>query len=138
MSLQKLKEEIKKEYWDKVKELQNENHWGSSRYSPIYEFGSKTQRPLDKYKHGSDAAELFTLTDWGNIEKFLMKKINITTSHILSEVNEVLEGMKKKSVMIPATFSSMHCSVCKKQEDCKCDTYDLALTDAQSKISKLS
>lgn len=62
-------EKIISEFREKVNEVRRDSHWGFDTDGPTREFGHKTQREMD------GMTELFTVTDFGNIEKFILKHV---------------------------------------------------------------
>jgi len=64
MNPQIVEEEIAR-YQELVRAVTSETHWGDNEDSPTHYFGCKTQRKM------KDCDELFTIPDWGNIEKFI-------------------------------------------------------------------
>lgn len=54
---------------EKVNEVRRDTHWGSDQDGPIHDFGLKTQR------NGMVTNELFTVTDWGHVKKFIAAEI---------------------------------------------------------------
>lgn len=63
----------KKEFDEKINEVSRETHWGDAQDSPIHDFGYKTQRD----------DELFTITDFSNIKKFI--ESHFTDNRVLEE-----------------------------------------------------
>jgi len=68
-----LKERIVKEFEEKVNQIRRD-----LRTDKLYEFGYK-------YKEGN---ELFVVTDWGNIKKFLSKALDSYREKTIKEIEE--------------------------------------------------
>lgn len=83
---------VEERFDELVNEVRRETHWGDEIDSPNHYFGHKTQRKIN-CDPNDDGMELFTITDFGNIKKFIQKEISSAVTQALKEERELVRSI---------------------------------------------